>query len=110
MRVRTLAALVVALAMAVPAMAQEQRGVIEGIVKDTSGAVLPGATVEVKAANGAVINTVSDCSGVYRFPSLAHGVYEVTATLQGFAPAKVPDVIVGLGQIKKVELASRSAA
>ena len=88
MRARTLAALITALFIAVPAMAQEQRGVIEGIVKDTSGAVLPGATVEVKSADGSVVNTTSDSTGVFRFPSLAPGVYEVSATLQGFAPAK----------------------
>ena len=105
MRVRTFVALLVALVMAVPAMAQEQRGVIEGVVRDSSGAVLPGATVEAKSANGAVVNTVSDGSGVFRFPSLANGTYEVSATLQGFSPAKVPDVIVGLGQVKKVDLA-----
>ena len=104
MRARTLAALITALFIAVPAMAQEQRGVIEGIVKDTSGAVLPGATVEVKAPNGSVVNTTSDSTGVFRFPSLAPGVYEVSATLQGFAPAKVPDVMIATGQIKRVEL------
>jgi len=91
--------------VASPAIAQEQRGAIEGIVKDSSGAVLPGATVEVKAPSGAVVNTTSDASGVFRFPSLAPGTYEVSATLQGFSPAKVPDVLVSLGQIKKVELA-----
>ena len=39
------------------ASAQEQRGVIEGVVRDASGAVLPGVTVEAKAENGAVITT-----------------------------------------------------
>ena len=105
MRLRTLAALLVALVMAGPAMAQEQRGVIEGTVKDSSGGVLPGATVEAKSPSGAVLNTVTDSAGVFRFPSVAPGQYEVSATLQGFAPAKTPDVIVGLGQVKKVDLA-----
>jgi hypothetical protein len=88
-----------------PAAAQEQRGSIEGIVRDTSGAVLPGVSVEAKAENGAVITTVSDETGVFRFPSVAPGTYTVSATLSGFAPKSQGDVRVGLGQIKKVDFA-----
>jgi hypothetical protein len=103
MRVRMLGALMVALLMAWPATAQEQRGSIEGVVKDTSGAVLPGVTVEARAANGAALTTVTDDTGMYRFPSVAPGDYVVTATLQGFAPGKNDAVRVGLGQVKKVD-------
>ena len=103
MRIPTLGAVMVALLMAWPAMAQEQRGTIEGIVKDASGAVLPGVTVEARAQNGAVLTTVSDETGIYRFPSVAPGDYVVTATLQGFAPGKNDAVRVGLGQVKKVD-------
>ena len=81
MRARTFAALMVALLMAWPVAAQEQRGAIEGVVRDTSGAVLPGVTVEARAATGAVLTTVSDDTGTYRFPSVAPGDYVVTATL-----------------------------
>ena len=105
MRARTLAALMVALLFAWPAAAQEQRGAIEGIVKDTSGAVLPGVTVEAKAQNGAVLTTTTDSNGVYRFPSVAPSMYVVTATLSGFGPRTVEDVHIGLGQIKKVDFA-----
>ena len=48
MRARTFAALMVALLFAWPVAAQEQRGSIEGVVKDSSGAVLPGVTVEAR--------------------------------------------------------------
>jgi outer membrane receptor protein involved in Fe transport len=102
MRVRTFAALMVAVLLALPAAAQEQRGAIEGVVKDTSGAVLPGVTVELKGATGAVLTTVSDETGTYRFPSVSPGDYTATATLQGFQAGKV-DVRVSLGQIKKVD-------
>jgi hypothetical protein len=105
MRVRSFAALMIALLLALPAAAQEQRGSIEGIVKDNSGAVLPGATVEAHSSTGAVLSTTSDTDGSFRFASVQPGTYEVTATLQGFAPGKVPNVIVGLGQIKKVDFA-----
>ena len=102
---RPFAILLVALALAVPAFAQEQRGSIEGVVRDASGAVLPGATVEVKAPTGVVLSTVADGQGVYRFPSLAPSTYDVSATLQGFVPKSVEAVRVSLGQIKKVDFA-----
>jgi hypothetical protein len=103
MLVRPFAVLLVVAALAVPAFAQEQRGSIEGVVRDASGAVLPGATVEVKAPTGVVLSSVSDGVGVYRFPSLAPGTYDVSATLSGFVPKTVTEVRVGLGQIKKVD-------
>jgi hypothetical protein len=45
MRLPKLAALLALLLLATPAAAQEQSGSISGVVKDASGAVLPGATV-----------------------------------------------------------------
>ncbi len=102
MRARTLIALL-ALLLAAPLAAQEQRGTIEGIVRDTSGAVLPGVTVEAKSPSGAMLTTVSDATGVYRFPSVAPGTYTISAALAAFAPGRTPDVVVGLGQVKKVD-------
>jgi hypothetical protein len=89
--------------LAAPAWAQEQRGSIEGVVKDASGAVLPGATVEAKSPTGVVVSATSDTAGGFRFPSLPPGTYIVTASLQGFNPRKVDEVHVYLGQIKKVD-------
>ena len=104
MRKSTLGVLLSLLLLACPAFAQDLRGVIQGIVKDNSGAILPGATVEAKSASGASATTVTDANGSFRFPSLAPGTYEVTATLQGFSPARVGDIPVSLGQTKSVEL------
>jgi len=95
----------VALLFAWPAAAQEQRGSIEGVVKDSSGAVLPGVTVEARTNTGVVQTSTTDAEGVYRFPSLPPGNYEISATLAGFSSRKQSDVIVGLGQTKKVDLA-----
>ena len=100
---RPFAALLVIAALAVPAFAQDQRGSIEGVVRDASGAILPGATVEAKAPTGVVLSTTADTNGVYRFPSLAPGTYDVTATLSGFGGETVEVVRVSLGQIKKVD-------
>ena len=100
-RLFTLLALIGALAY--PAFAQEQRGSIEGIVRDASGAVLPGATVDASSNTGPATSTVTDAVGQYRFPALPPGNYRVTVNLQGFVHKEVIDVGVGLGQIKKVD-------
>jgi carboxypeptidase family protein/TonB-dependent receptor-like protein len=95
----------VCLAVAASAAAQEQRGSIEGVVKDSSGAVLPGTTVEATSPTlvGAQ-STTADAQGVYRFPALPPGKYTINATLQGFRPTRVENVTVALGQILKVDL------
>jgi hypothetical protein len=79
-----LAALVLA-----PAAAYAQASVT-GVVKDISGAVLPGVTVEV--ASPALIektrSTVTDGSGLYQITQLTPGTYTVTFTLTGFSTYK----------------------
>ena len=63
---------------------------ITGVVKDTSGAVLPGVTVE--AASPALIekvrSAVSDGTGQYRIVALPPGTYLVTFALPGFSTVK----------------------
>ncbi|MFN2445074.1 MAG: carboxypeptidase regulatory-like domain-containing protein [Vicinamibacterales bacterium] len=70
-----------------PASAQS---VITGTIKDTSGAVMPGVSVE--AASPALIegsrSAVTDESGQYRIVDLRPGVYALTFTLQGFNTVK----------------------
>src|SRR5687767_2705557 len=90
MTLRSLARLVVVLvcALFLPAVAsaQSETGNIAGVVRDASGAVLPGVTVE--AASPALIEkvrtVVTDAEGVYRIVDLRPGVYSVTFTLTGF--------------------------
>ena len=78
------------LVMAGLAHAQGSVGGIRGIVRDSSGAVLPGVTVEVAspARIGPPANEVTDARGTYRFENLPVGAYTVTFTLQGFATVK----------------------
>ncbi len=105
MRTRVFAALLAFALFAIPAAAQEQSGSIQGTVKDAQGGVLPGVTVEAKnQATGAVQSTVSDAAGVYRFPALQPGRYDVNANLAGFSPAKNPNVILPLGQVLSIDL------
>ncbi len=80
---------VLALLVLVPAAAFAQAS-ITGVVKDASGAVLPGVTVE--ASSPALIektrSSVTDGAGQYRIVDLRAGTYTVTFTLTGFSSVK----------------------
>src|SRR5262245_59535121 len=69
----------------IPGIAAAQTATIAGVARDSSGAVLPGVTVEV--ASPALIektrSAVTDDAGQYRVVDLRPGTYTVTFTLQG---------------------------
>jgi hypothetical protein len=108
MTLRRLGALFFALiVVAVPAMAQEQTGAIQGVVTDTTGAVIPGASIEARSTAGGAQTTVSDTQGSYNFPALRSGTYFLTATLPGFTTVKMQDVHLSLGQTLRVDFSLR---
>ena len=78
-----------AVVMLMPAAASAQ-ATIAGLVRDSSGAVLPGVTVE--AASDVLIEkvrtAVTDSTGRYQIVDLRAGTYSVTFTLPGFSSAK----------------------
>jgi carboxypeptidase family protein len=82
-------AVVFALAVVAPASAFAQ-ATITGTVKDTSGAVLPGATVEASSPVliEKVRSAITDTAGLYRIVDLRPGTYTVTVALPGFATIK----------------------
>ena len=68
----------------------DEGGAIAGVVRDRTGAVLPGVTVE--AASPALIEkvrtAVTDAEGQYKIVSLRPGTYTVTFTLPGFSQVR----------------------
>lgn len=84
-----LAATVVALALLLPASALAQTSVA-GVIRDASGAVLPGVTVEVASPVliEKVRSAVTDGSGQYRITELPPGTYTVTMSLPGFTTVR----------------------
>lgn len=69
----------------VPALAQNTTGEISGFVRDTSGAVLPGATVTLTYPDIAYLrSTATDNAGYYIFPGVPNGVADLKAELAGF--------------------------
>ena len=89
--------------LAAPTLASAQS--FAGTVRDTSGAVLPGVTVE--ASSPALITKVrtgvTDDAGQYRIPDLPPGTYKVTFTLPGFATVIRDGLELSGGGISNVE-------
>lgn len=94
------------LSFSIAAWAQGGRGGISGLVSDTSGAVIPNATVTLTdTATGNKLATTSSGAGLYSFVSLAPGTYEITATAQGFDTIVQKNVKVTVDQVTTVNLA-----
>ena len=106
MRKRALLGAVLALlAMAGTAGAQTATGQITGTVKDTSGAVVPGATVTVHSdLTGMTRTATTNPSGDYSFPLLPTGTYSVSAELSGFSVAKQSGIRLNVDQIARIDL------
>jgi protocatechuate 3,4-dioxygenase beta subunit len=86
--------------------AQVTTATVRGTIADPTGALIPGATVNlVNSSGAAVATTTSDASGTYVFSNLAPGSYVVHAEFPGFAPVSVPAFTVTPGQIKHIEIA-----
>jgi hypothetical protein len=85
--------------------AQVITGNIFGTVKDSSDAVVPGATVTVVNHDTGVSRTlVTDESGAYSAPQLAIGRYDISATLSGFKTATTSGVRLSAGADVRVDL------
>src|SRR5262245_23531418 len=81
--------------LAAPSIALAQAA-IAGTVKDSTGAALPGVTVE--ASSPALIERVrtaiTDAAGQYRINDLSPGTYVVTFTIAGFQPIRRTDILL----------------
>ena len=77
---------------------------ITGVVRDSSGATVPGATVRVvNEDTGAAVEAVSNEQGSYRAAPLAPGRYRMETTLDGFETA-VRRVVLEPGQTAAIDV------
>ena len=100
---RTMAGLLLAAAIAIPAPAQTLTGSITGTIKDEQGAVLPGVTVTLTGKQGTQ-TAVTDAGGAYRFPALEVGTYDVAAELSGFQKTAQPNIQISPGRELAIDL------
>ncbi|MBM3788865.1 MAG: TonB-dependent receptor [Acidobacteria bacterium] len=106
-------ALLCALVLTSGAMAfsQATSGTITGLVKDQSGAVVPGASITVRnLETNATRAVISEPDGRYSVPGLPSGPYELTAELPGFAKYVRSPINLLLNQVAVVDPELRPAA
>ena len=89
----------------VPAPAQVTGvATLQGVINDSSGAVLANAEVTVtNLETGVAINTTTNDEGLYRAPALNPGRYGVEAKASGFASARVGEVRLEVGQTARLD-------
>ncbi len=82
-----------------------QNAVVSGRVTDSSGAVLPGAALELRnTATNVKIKTSTNDDGQFVFPPVIPGVYEVSAAAAGFSTAQLTGMNLEVGQSRTVNL------
>jgi hypothetical protein len=84
--------------------AQTITGTITGIVKDSGGGVLPGATITMtQRETNRVATAVSDAEGRYTSAPLPLGTYRVEASLSGFAGAAQSDITLNVNDVARID-------
>src|SRR5262249_26366567 len=82
----------------------QTNGVITGEVKDQTGAMVPNATVTAtNTATNVARTTLTNASGVYDFPGLIPGMYQVKVTAGGFQTAVTNNIELQVQQTARVD-------
>src|SRR5438105_7682108 len=77
------------------AFAQTSKGILAGTVRDSSGAVVTGATVTVTSEDTGETRSLNTTSiGAYRVEGINPGLYEIKVEIKGFSPTDVRDIRV----------------
>jgi hypothetical protein len=97
--------LIFAFGVSAGAQTQITTGVIQGTVEDAQGALVPGATVEVKNVDTNLTRTLTtDDGGRFVFLQLPPGPYTLTVSKQGFATLKQEQFTLTVGQAANLDL------
>lgn len=91
--------------VAIPASAQFDTGTITGTITDSSGAVIPGATVMIlDVGTGRQVTVTTDRRGGFNASALPFGTYNVTARAKGFIVSTAQGIILNVGAKVNVNL------
>ncbi len=92
--------------LTIPASAQLPTGTFLGVVKDSSGAVVPGATVTIQSnETNQTRKAVTDAGGAYRVPALPVGHYQIRVEHSGFKTETETGLNLEVGQEAVVDFA-----
>jgi outer membrane receptor protein involved in Fe transport len=94
------------LCLAARTSAQVNNASVTGLVTDTTGAVVPNASVTLKnKATNVETTSTTDSSGYYTFASVPVGAYDVTVERQGFKRIVLSDIKLEVAQKARVDAA-----
>jgi hypothetical protein len=107
---RVLTAAVAAMLLAILAQAQNPRGSLRGTVQDATGARVASAKIVVQAVDSSQRREVSsEDRGEFRLDDLLPGVYSITVSAAGFAPAQA-NVLVAVATVRDVTVTMKPSA
>src|SRR5207248_8258602 len=85
--------------------AQGTRATITGVVQDPTGAAIPGAELSLRSlATSAVVKATAGPDGLYTFPGVVAGGYDLTVTASGFREYVQRGISVNLDQQVRVDV------
>jgi hypothetical protein len=89
-----------------PSLAQEQFGIVAGVVKDPSNAMLPDVSVKLTSKDtGRTVTAQTRGDGSYTLPAIEPGRYSVLFEKTGFTRSEVKDILVVVGKTTTVDIA-----
>ncbi len=88
-----------------PAGAQSSKGILAGIARDATGAVVANATVTVKSVDNGQSRTVKTSSdGAYRIEAIDPGKYTLLVSEAGFQSAEIKNLTVNASQVTSYDV------
>jgi hypothetical protein len=91
--------------------AQYENGSLVGIVRDSSGAAVSGASVTItNTATAVATKETTNASGDYEVPSLRVGVYTILVSAPGFSDAVAKNITISVGGRERIDLALQVGA
>jgi hypothetical protein len=103
MLLRAVASMILLSTLGSTVAAQTLTGTVSGTIRDQQGGVLPGVTVSLTGPTG-TRTSVSDESGIYRFPAVDPATYSLTAELSGFQTNRQENIVVTAGTPLTIDL------
>ncbi len=102
---------VLSLWVGIPVLAQSSRGTLIGTVKDSNGALIPGAALSLKETNtGSSYTSKATADGLFSFNELPPGSYTLTVTAPGFEAYTQSGIAVDVGSTSTVNAALKVGA
>src|SRR5499426_2470784 len=98
-------AVLTALMLGSPLMAQVDQAAISGTITDTSGAAVQGAKIELASpTTGLHRETTTNTTGIYHLPALPIGNYKINVSKEGFKSVEFPNVELSVGQPRTIDV------